>query len=71
MYLLILESSNTKSDIETMGTFHQINLGNYRVLQKNGTRNAIPTMCLLAIKKDKQLMPLQTELRIVVAEPMN
>ncbi len=49
-----------------MGTFQKITLGEYRALCEKGAPNAIPTMCVLTIKKDKQLMPLQAKSCIVV-----
>jgi hypothetical protein len=47
-----------KGGIEEMGTFWKITLGEYRALCEKGATKAIPTMCVLTIKKDKQLMPL-------------
>jgi hypothetical protein len=47
-----------KRGIEAMGFFWKITLGEYRALCEKGAPKAIPTMCVLTIKKDKQLMPL-------------
>jgi hypothetical protein len=49
-----------------MGTFPKITLGEYRALREKGAPKAIPTMCVLTIKKDEQLMPLRAKSRIVV-----
>jgi hypothetical protein len=55
-----------KRGIEEMGTFQKITLGEYRTLCEKGAPKAIPTMCVLTIKKDKQLMPLWAKSCIVV-----
>ncbi len=47
-----------KNGIESLGTFKGITLGEYQALRKKGAPKAIPTMCVLTIKKDKNLMPL-------------
>ena len=49
-----------------MGTFQWITLGKYRAIQENGCPQAIPTMCVLTIKKDENLLPLRAKSRIVV-----
>ncbi len=49
-----------------MGTFRKITLGEYRTLRAKGAPKAIPTMCVLTIKKGDQLMPLQAKSHIVV-----
>ncbi len=49
-----------------MGTFKRLNLGEYWALWEKDAPEAIPTMCVLTIKKDEQLMPLRTKSRIVV-----
>ena len=54
--LLWLQSYNEeKGGIEEMGTFRKITLGEYRALREKGPPKAIPTMCVLTIKKDEQL----------------
>jgi hypothetical protein len=55
-----------KGGIEDMGTFRKITLGEYRALREKGAPKAIPTMCVLTIKKDEQLMPLRAKSRVVV-----
>jgi hypothetical protein len=55
-----------KRGIEDMGTFWKITLGEYRTLRAKGAPKAIPTMCVLTIKKDNQLIPLRAKSRIVV-----
>jgi hypothetical protein len=51
-----------------MGTFRKITLGEYRALCEKGAPKAIPTMCVLVIKKDEQLMPLWAKSHIVVLD---
>ena len=51
-----------------MGTFQKITLGEYRALCEKGAPKAIPTMCVLTIKKDKQLMPLWAKSSIIVLD---
>jgi hypothetical protein len=55
-----------KRGIEEMGTFWKITLGEYRALCEKGAPKAIPTMCVLTIKKDGQLMPLWTKSCVAV-----
>jgi hypothetical protein len=43
-------------------------LGEYCALCKKGAPKAIPTMCVLTIKKDEQLLPLQAKSRIVALD---
>ena len=47
-----------KDGIESLGTFRKIILGEYRALRENRAPKAIPTMCVLTIKNDKNLLPL-------------
>ena len=49
-----------------MGTFQKITLGEYCALREKGAPRAIPTMCVLTIKKDENLLPLYAKSRIVV-----
>jgi hypothetical protein len=49
-----------------MGSFRRITLGKYRALLEKGAPKAIPTMCVLTIKKDEHLMPLRAKSRVVV-----
>ncbi len=55
-----------KGGIEEMGTFWKITLGEYRALCEKGAPQAIPTMCVLTIIKDEQLLPLRAKSCIVV-----
>jgi hypothetical protein len=55
-----------KSGIESQNTFIKINLAEYHALCAKGAPQAIPTMCVLSIKKDKMLNPLCTKSQIVV-----
>ena len=51
---------------EYWGTFKKIPLGEYRALREKGAPRAIPTMCVLTIKKDENLLPLRAKSCIVV-----
>jgi hypothetical protein len=55
-----------KSGIKSQNTYIKINLAEYRALCVKGAPRAIPTMCVLSIKKDKMLNPLCTKSWIVV-----
>ncbi len=55
-----------KQGIEDMGTFRKITFGEHRTLRAKGAPKAVPTMCVLTIKKDNQLMPLQAKSCIIV-----
>ncbi len=50
-----------KSGIKSQNTYIKINLAEYRALCAKGTPRAIPTMCVLSIKKDKMLNPLRAK----------
>jgi hypothetical protein len=52
--------------IERLTTYHKITLGEYRALHEKGAPKAIPTMCVLTIKKDENLLPLRAKSRVVV-----
>ena len=54
-----------KWGIESMGTFRKITLGEYGALREKGAPRAIPTMCVLTIKKDDNLRPLRVKSCIV------
>jgi hypothetical protein len=54
-----------KSGIESQGTYVEIGLSEYRALRAKGAPKAIPTMCVLSIKKDEMLNPLRAKSRIV------
>jgi hypothetical protein len=55
-----------KRGIQSFNTYMKITLGEYRALRERGAPRAIPTMCILTIKKNEQLRPLRAKLRIVV-----
>ncbi len=55
-----------KGGIESLGTFKCLTLGECCALQEKGAPKAIPTMCVLTIKKDEHLMPLRAKSRITV-----
>jgi hypothetical protein len=55
-----------KHGIESLDTYRKITLGEYRALREKGAPKAIPTMCVLTIKKDENLLPLRAKSRIVV-----
>jgi hypothetical protein len=55
-----------KQGIGSLGIFKKITLGEYRAICKKGAPKAIPTMCILAIKKDENLPPLREKSRTVV-----
>jgi hypothetical protein len=57
-----------KWGIQGLNTYKTITLGEYCALQEKGAPCAIPTMCILTIKKDEQLCPLHAKSRIVVLE---
>ncbi len=52
--------------IWSMNTYQKITLGEYRVLREKVAPKAIPTMCVLTIKKDENLLPLPAKSWIVV-----
>ncbi len=54
-----------KRGIQSLDTYKKITLGEYRALHEKGTPHAIPTMCVLTIKKDEQLRPLRAKSRLV------
>ncbi len=55
-----------KCGVKSLGTFRKISLGKYRTLREKGVPKAIPTMCILTIKKDENLLPLRAKSRIVL-----
>jgi hypothetical protein len=55
-----------KRGIEQLDTYKKITLGEYCALWEKGAPWAIPTMCVLPIKKDENLCPLQAKSCIVV-----
>lgn len=55
-----------KDSIKSMNTYRKITLGKYRALHEKGASRAIPTMCVLTIKRDENLLPVRAKTRIVV-----
>jgi hypothetical protein len=55
-----------KSGLESLDTYRKLTLGKYRSLRKKGAPCAIPTMCVLMIKRDENLLPQRAKSRIVV-----
>jgi hypothetical protein len=47
-----------KQGVKSLGTFRKITLSEYCTLHEKGAPKAIPTMCVLTIKKDENLLPL-------------
>ena len=45
---------------------HKASLSEYRAMRENGAPRAIPTMCVLTIKRDGNLLPLHAKSCIVV-----
>jgi hypothetical protein len=57
-----------KDSIKTLRTYIKIMLSEYRALHEKGAPQAIPTMCILTIKKDEMMHPIHAKSRIVVLE---
>jgi len=55
-----------KSGIDSEDTYVKLSLAEYRALWEKGAPRAIPTMCVLSIKKDEMFNPLRAKSRIVV-----
>jgi hypothetical protein len=55
-----------KSGIQSQNTYIKINLAKYQVLCAKGAPCAIPTMCILSIKKEEMLNLLCAKSRILV-----
>jgi hypothetical protein len=55
-----------KGGIQQLDTYKKIMLGEYPALRKKGVPQAIPPMCVLAIKKDENLRPLCAKSQIIV-----
>ena len=55
-----------KRSIQSMNTYEKLTLAEYRELRKNGAPKALPSMCVLTIKKDKDFNPVRAKSRIVV-----
>ncbi len=55
-----------KYGVKSLGTFRMISLGEYHALCEKGAPKAIPTMWVLTINKDENLLPLHAKSRVVV-----
>ncbi len=55
-----------KRGLECLNTYWKITLGEYWALREKGTPCAIPTMCVLTINKDKNLLLLWIKASIVI-----
>jgi len=55
-----------KHGIDSLDTYRKITLVEYHTLREKGAPKAIPTICVLTIKKDENLLPLRAKSRIVV-----
>jgi hypothetical protein len=54
-----------KRGIQSLDTYRKITLGEYHALREKGAPKAIPNMCVLTIKNDKNILPLRAKSRIV------
>jgi hypothetical protein len=45
-----------KGGLQSLNTYRKITLGKYCVLQEKGAPHALPTMCVLSIKQDENLL---------------
>jgi hypothetical protein len=55
-----------KDGFKSLNTYNKILLAEYRALCEKGAPCAIPTMCVLTIKKDEMMNPLHAKLHIVI-----
>ncbi len=55
-----------KGSLQSLNTYHKITLGEYHALYKKGAPQAIPTLCVLMINHDKNLLPQRAKSWIVV-----
>ena len=55
-----------KNSIQSLGTYQKLSLAEYRALREKGAPRAIPSMCVLTIKKDESMLPVRAKSRIVV-----
>ena len=49
-----------------MGIYQKITVVKYRALHENSAQRVIPTMCVLTVKKDANLLPVPEKSRIMV-----
>ncbi len=55
-----------KHGIQSLNTYRKITLGKYCALCEKGAPKAIPTMCVLTVKRDENLNPLRAKSWIIV-----
>jgi hypothetical protein len=55
-----------KHGLQSLNTYKKITLGNYWAKREKGAPCAIPTMCILTIKRDENLLPHSAKSRIVL-----
>ena len=55
-----------RDSIKNLNTFERLTLGGYRALREKGAPRALPSMCILTVKKDENLNPLHAKSCIVV-----
>ncbi len=55
-----------KGGLQSLNTYRKITLGKYRALHKKGSPHALPTMYVLTIKRDENLLPQCAKSQIVV-----
>ncbi len=55
-----------RGGLQSLDTYHKITLGKYPTLYKKGAPQALPTMCILTIKRDENLLPQHAKSQIVV-----
>ncbi len=58
--------ADKKGGLESLNTYKKITLGEYCSLREKGAPRAIPTMCVLTIKRDENLLPNSAKSQIVV-----
>ncbi len=64
--VLLQSYKKEKSGLESLDTYRKLTLGEYRALRKKGAPCTIPTMCVLTIKRDENLLPQHAKSCIVV-----
>jgi hypothetical protein len=55
-----------KRGLQSLNTYKKITLGKYRAMREKGAPCAIPTICVLTIKRDENLLAHRAKSRIVV-----
>ena len=56
-----------KDSLKSMNTYRKITLGEYHALREKGAPRAIPTLCVLTIKRVENLLPVRAKSQIVVS----